>query len=194
MEFDNKLKPVYKNIGYHRGDLGKSEYAGRMRGQRGTGHFGTGTYFTGKPISQGELDSGSFKDRPEHQVDFSNYNLYKPKTDREGYELHEALKAVNNYLYDEERSTNAIQSLARLLGVDQNQLKEILDQKVKTIDYEFDGKDYERLMDRSLDTGSTLLMKALGYQGIDVRHLPTLDNTGYGSVIYDLLPESIIKK
>lgn len=189
MEFNNKLKPVYKNIGYHRGDLGKSEYAGRMRGQRGTGHFGTGTYFTGKPVNQ-----DSFKDRPEHQVDFSNYKLYKPKTDQEGYQLHDALKVVNNYLYDEERTNKAIETLSNLLGVDQNELKQLLDQKVRTVDYDFDGNDYERLMDRSLDTGSTLLMKALGYQGIDVRHLPTLDNTGYGSVIYDLLPESIIKK
>ena len=29
-------------------------------------------------------------------------------------------------------------------------------------------------------------MKKLGYEGVDVRHLPSFDDTEYGSVIYDL--------
>lgn len=46
---------------------------------------------------------------------------------------------------------------------------------------------------------STLIMKALGYDGIDVRHLnhdaeglQGLDNFGYGSVIYDIKSTSVI--
>lgn len=35
------------------------------------------------------------------------------------------------------------------------------------------------------DSASTMLMKSLGYEGVDVRHTD-LDNTAYGSVIYDL--------
>lgn len=36
------------------------------------------------------------------------------------------------------------------------------------------------------DSLSTVFMKALGYNGIDVLDIPKLDNTTYGSVIYDL--------
>ena len=36
------------------------------------------------------------------------------------------------------------------------------------------------------DSLSTVFMKALGYNGIDVLDIPKLDNTSYGSVIYDL--------
>ena len=35
-------------------------------------------------------------------------------------------------------------------------------------------------------------MKALGYEGIDVRHIPEFDNTTYGSVIYDLKESSTL--
>ena len=36
-------------MAYHAGDLGKSEnfFLGFMDSNRGTGHFGTGTYFVG---------------------------------------------------------------------------------------------------------------------------------------------------
>ena len=36
------------------------------------------------------------------------------------------------------------------------------------------------------DSVSTRFMKALGYEGVDVRHLPEFDNTTYGTVVYDL--------
>ena len=45
-----------------------------------------------------------------------------------------------------------------------------------------------------LDSGATVFMKQLGYEGVDVRHLPRLDNTGYGSVIYDLKDEDLARK
>lgn len=42
------------------------------------------------------------------------------------------------------------------------------------------------------DSLSTIFMKALGYEGIDVRHIPEFDNTTYGSVIYDLKESSTL--
>ena len=36
-------------------------------------------------------------------------------------------------------------------------------------------------------------MKDLGYDGVDTRGLEGLDNTTYGSVIYDLKPETIVE-
>ena len=43
------------------------------------------------------------------------------------------------------------------------------------------------------DSNATVFMKALGYEGIDVRGTE-LDNVGYGSVIYDLKGEDLAKK
>lgn len=47
-QHNNHVKNSEK-VGYHAGDLGKSEPLSRMDGGRGTGHFGTGTYFVGDP-------------------------------------------------------------------------------------------------------------------------------------------------
>lgn len=44
------------------------------------------------------------------------------------------------------------------------------------------------------DSASTILMKSIGYDGIDVRALNELDNSTYGSVIYDLKSESELNK
>jgi len=38
------------------------------------------------------------------------------------------------------------------------------------------------------DSASTIIMKELGFDGVDVRGMKGLDNTEYGSVIYDLRP------
>lgn len=51
----------------------------------------------------------------------------------------------------------------------------------------------KHLDDKQGDSLSTIFMKALGYDGVDVRGLDGLDNTTYGSVIYDLKPDSIIE-
>ena len=42
------------------------------------------------------------------------------------------------------------------------------------------------LVQRQVDSASTHFMKQLGFEGVDVRHIKELDNTEYGSVIYDL--------
>jgi hypothetical protein len=156
-----------------------------MRGQRGTGHYGTGTYFLSKPTNE-----ESYANRPEHRIDFSKYKLFKPKDYQQGYDLHEGLKTINNYRYKEDRLQESLNTLSNIFGIDPNQLQELY--KNQVLSKEVDLTD-DKIMDRSIDTLSTVLMKALGYQGIDVRHLQELDNFGYGSVIYDLLEDSVIK-
>ena len=80
-------------MGYHAGDLGKAEsYWNIMSGRRSTGHFGTGTYFVG---DKEEINLSGYKDRPQHGVDFSDYNLYKPYTYNQGVRLHDFLKELN---------------------------------------------------------------------------------------------------
>ena len=68
-----------------------------MGSVRGTGHFGTGTYFVGENL-QGDFERFG-KDRPIHTVDFSKYNLFTPHP-AYGMDLHNALKAINSIYVD----------------------------------------------------------------------------------------------
>lgn len=55
--------------------------------------------------------------------------------------------------------------------------------------------NFSRLdVEPGLDSGATVFMKQLGYEGVDVRHISEMDNTGYGSVIYDLKDEDLARK
>lgn len=94
-------QPLYSdrdNVGYHAGDLGKSEYYHQQGYSRGTGHFGTGTYFVGE---EAKINDSTYGGRPHHAVDFSDYNLYKIKNDEDGYKLHDQLKVIDGGLSEE---------------------------------------------------------------------------------------------
>lgn len=71
-------------------------------------------------------------------------------------------------------------SEAKYLFPDKSE-KEISDAVDKTINYAKTHTGDET----KLDSYSTYLMKELGYDGVDVRGIKELDNTRYGSVIYD---------
>ena len=81
------------SLGYHAGDLGKAEYYHQQSGDRGTGHFGTGTYFVGDEAKISGNDT--YGKRPHHAVEFDNYNLYKIKNDDDGFSLHRQLKVID---------------------------------------------------------------------------------------------------
>ena len=271
------------NIGYHAGDLGKSEYYYMQGYGRGTGHFGTGTYFVGTE----EKISGdnTYGKRPHHAVDFSDYNLYKIKGEKDGYELHEQLRVIDGgvrqdfyekalddefrfYPYvnvfdlaDKKYKTESNtweeayipvwKDIANQRGIEYQSeeewgkknnfpaddeyfadyYSEYLEKTVteateaveeeysrfrdtyfrlwlrfgssntrramqKTILYQQeispDGKrDYHAELDKKYDSLATVFMKALGYEGIDVRGT-RLDNVEYGSVIYDLKEDTVL--
>lgn len=84
---------VKYSLGYHAGDLGKAEFLFQQGRSRGTGHFGTGTYFVGDE----ERISGNntYGKRPHHAVEFSDYNLYKITNNEDGYNLHEQLAEID---------------------------------------------------------------------------------------------------
>lgn len=245
--------------GYHYGDLGnKADRRGKF-GSRGSGGFGTGTYFVGTPISQ-RKDGSFYRDRPEHIIDVSKYNLFRPRNNEQAYKLHDALLAINNMadnfkeapptwrsvldefdkvfneyyaplnaLDDDDYSTpiklntksleNYIEKYKKKyypyeLQEDDNLMdvaRDITDSRIKeakkfyyilnnlssALDYYNDDNlrkiVIKALQDKSDVAPSTLIMKALGYEGIDVRHLDHdaqglagLDNFKFGSVIYDL--------
>lgn len=81
------------NLGYHAGDLGKAEHLNIQGRSRGTGHFGTGTYFVG--VKEKVTEDSYYGKRPQHAVDFTDYNLFKVRNDRDGYRLHDALKIID---------------------------------------------------------------------------------------------------
>lgn len=101
------------NIGYHAGDLGKAEsYFQMVSGNRGTGHYGTGTYFVGDK----EKLVGSYKNRPLHEINFDGYNLFKPTSESDAKRLHDTLKFVNNY-------HNEVDLIKNLDNIDEEKLK-----------------------------------------------------------------------
>lgn len=100
------VETTSKNIGYHAGDLGKAEHLQNQLGSnRGTGHFGTGTYFVG---DKSKISNDTYGKRPQHEIDLSDYNLYTPKNTPEARILHDdILKFINrDYLgLNEQRIT-----------------------------------------------------------------------------------------
>jgi hypothetical protein len=254
---------VKYSIGHHAGDLGKAEYFGNQVGSsRGTGHFGTGTYFVG---NKAKIEIGGYKDRPQHEVEFDGYNLFKPANYEDGRALHDALKYLNTYyrssrikvpstaelravrdeevdvivetlrkydLLDEEafesqfdmtvdayleseegvrgaypflvdqvkdaiRTSDYVEdslisresfakTSEKLLGVSKEKALKLADEVWEEIEAQKEDFYYDNL--RKTDSPSTRFMKKLGYEGVDVRHIDRLDNTEYGSVIYDLKP------
>ena len=294
---DKDIRYADRDYGYHAGDLGKAEsYASQGYG-RGTGHFGTGTYFVGNKEKIKNYNMRNGQEAPIETVDFSKYNLFTVRNVKDGRRLHEALKVIDGgvneswidkvakrdfravdtterYRIAEEMFPNgddrwqtgnqikALQTFADQNGIEYTSyeefkkdyepwvydaenlsqeeynaraeedtqdayyetIKDDIEEKVETI-----NKKYERLRDaysdlefvlgyrkdiagalrkvvehensitnKSLayttDSNATVFMKTLGYEGIDVRGVKELDNTEYGSVIYDLKGEDLARK
>lgn len=179
------------NIGYHYGDLGKggdTNYFSMTSSRRSTGHFGHGTYFLGNKDNVSSMKGN----RPLKEIDFSDYNLYKPLTESQAWTLHDGLKAINNQDFDDFNLKYLKESL-ETKGIDAKKFDEALEKTKKFIS-DNKGKNYDELL--GIDSPSTVFMKSLGFDGVDVRGLDLLDNTTYGSVIYDLKPskQETIKK
>lgn len=253
--------------GLHFGDLDiarKTDVRGIMS-NRGTGHFGTGFYFLSD-----RYRNANYHDRALWDINYSKYNLFKPRSNSEAYKLHDALKALNNCFfmyhyrhlseellnkskYDLERELDdlefekdnegildfinkynpdaidaywylrdainqekwgAVEEFAHdeiikaadkfkdLLRVAIRDLSilfiQIPETKIKATIWKLITD--EKLDEHDADSISTLFMKSLGYEGIDVTHLnhdaeglAGPDNFAYGSVIYDLKPDTYKK-
>ena len=89
------------DIGYHAGDLGKSEWLEQQGAYRDTGHFGTGTYFVGNKELVANYNKRDGVPAPQHAVDFSNYNLYRVKNNKDGYDLHRQLQIIDGDIKEE---------------------------------------------------------------------------------------------
>ena len=177
-----------KDYAIHYGNLGKARdtnFFAINSSKRSTGHFGNGTYFLSKEVAdKSEYDKlFTRKDRPRQEIDFNEYDLYKPKTENEALRLHEGLKAINYGDYENYDYKFMKDDLKRN-GISEEKIDKAIN-KVEVRKKELNSNnDFEYQIKQ--DSLSTTFMKELGYNGIDVRGFEQLDNTGYGSVIYDL--------
>lgn len=200
-------KTATENIRYHAGDLGIAETYWRMRGNRGTGHFGTGTYFV-KNIE----NLGSFaNERPVSSIDVSKLNLLSMDTRTEYENLHSGLKFLNRIsteyngyasilraiqlnkfdAYRDNDLSYAARELAKVsvqLTGESLSADQMLEKLMPTLMYGAQltrGNWFDRVDPGHMaDSPSTFFMKSLGFDGVDTNGVEGIDNTTYGGVIY----------
>jgi len=184
-----------KNSAFHSGDLGYGgdTTLGRIDGSRSTGHFGTGVYFVSGVDKLG-LDNrfSGRSDRPVHQVDLSPYKLAEPLTNYHAELLHDGLRIVNGLVGNrsgsreeiEEYLNEATRKIKSGLSLKESdpEIKKIILSAVKTA--KRNKTDEVIHTSKYLDSASTMVIKGLGFDGIDVRRLDKFDNTKYGTVVY----------
>ena len=107
------------------------------------------------------------------------------------YDLIYDNKYVPRYLEKYEDFNREMEFDAKILfGISEEKARTI----IQGIRDEIKAANYGYNEMKVADSASTRFMKALGYEGIDVRGLKGLDNTTYGSVIYDLKGEDLEQK
>ena len=194
-----------KSPAVHYGDLGKSEFLSNQTGSRGTGHFGTGTYFV-SPDSEAlsRMEKNAYGKRPKQFVSLDGYNLYKPSDRTSAGNLHKFLSEINNkldikqelkpyeydaFMSDVFRDYNSVfPRSVRKYGTVESLSKRI--EELKQYAKDNASKDTEAYFKKTkrLDSASTLFMKEHGYDGIDVRGIKGYDDEQFGTVVYDYKP------
>jgi len=183
-----KVEP--KNAGYHAGDLGygKDTTLGKMAGGRSTGHFGTGVYFVGSPE---KISAVGREGRPLNTVDLSKYNLAKPRSPIAARDLHEGLKTVNNLVGQDLNNEAAQQKINdAAFKIWTNAATKASEEQVKAtvinaIQEATTARTDDVIFESTyIDSASTRAMKALGFEGVDVRGIPGFDTTEFGTVVY----------
>ena len=177
---------------------------------RDTGHFGSGMYFSTYSCKDWEYSERvqKYKDeyKPEHKkllkveeglyrVNTDLYqNLYRIQNEEQGRLLHKALSWINatTAYYGDGNPLDKRMSYPRykhnldLLGLKMPPYREFINmvakarQDIRKSGHNEDDKDFDR---RSM---STRIMEYNGYNGVNTSGIPGLDNTTYGSVIYDI--------
>lgn len=177
---------------------------------RDTGHFGSGMYFSTyscKDYGAYYDDVQQYKDdyKPEHKkllkitnglyrVNTDLYqNLYRIKNEEQGRLLHKALSWINastssynDKPLDKRMSYPKYKHNLELLGLKMPPYREFVAMVAKGMEDikksrgNEDNKEFDR---RSM---STRIMEYNGYNGVNTSGVPALDNTTFGSVIYDM--------
>jgi hypothetical protein len=150
---------------------------------RGTGHFGTGTYWVkDKNALKTMLSKG--KELSENTVP---EGMFQPVTTNQAFLTHDALRTINDAAHMQRldpKFTDKIKNELRRAGLpfDEDALRRSL--AIAKNVYRQPGWEAQRMAGKGKDSVSTMYMKSLGYKGVDVSDLPDLDNTMYGTVLY----------
>lgn len=190
MTEDANLKP---SIGYRSGNLdNKAETRDKFEaGNRSTGHFGTGFYFFG---TEGQADN--YDGRKTNTIDLSGYNLAKGTI-----ELHDLLKDVNRYSIGTDKNADKLNySVGKVVEylngsnnpkISRNASDQEFEDYMKSVNNQTNQVEsiVNKINSESVDSPSTVVMKSLGFDGIDSRGTD-LDNAKYGSVVYSAAPSA----
>jgi hypothetical protein len=137
------------------------------------------------------FDEDSFKEATGHTIsDVIKNRLWNGDIGREFDKQISRFENKNRYIgYAQDYKQKFDENVQRLLGVSPEKAEEILSGIDAKINKLMEGKDFYSMGDIGKeDSISTRFMKALGYEGVDVRHIPQYDNVSYGTVVYDLKP------
>lgn len=175
---------------------------------RGTGHFGSGTYFSTYKQEDPDLDNnyGQFSNTIKHKsllqindkvyrvhMDFYK-NLYKVNSENQAEALFKTLKTTNNLFYyfsniidDNQTDWTGISDRYLKLRVNYNNLGLKLPNYREFLKMMLEAKkDIKGDANASRASFSTRMMEYNGWNGVNVSGIKGYDNTLHGSVIYDL--------
>lgn len=170
---------------------------------RGTGHFGSGTYFSTYKNENSDLykrlgQINLSREEPFKKinggiylVDFDYYNLYKPRNSEHAELLFKTLKLINSLASVHGGRSDFSDSYTKLRFIQIKNNLNRLSLKTPTI------KEFIRMFneiekkykDKTLEhygSLSTRFIEYNGYNGVNVNNIEGYDNTLHGSVIYDL--------
>ena len=127
------------------------------------------------------LDDLGF-DTPEKTLDEIRYDWYSDALESS----YRSGSRIPTKLEEASESVRAINELSQDLGISRDVVEDALRKTAETI-RGYGGVDFNK----KLDSASTVFMKNLGFEGVDVTGIKGLDNTRYGSVIYDLKSDDL---
>ena len=113
-----------------------------------------------------------------------------------GWRAYENIEKMADDYYSYSRASryeawsDSVSKIADILGISEREVRDVF----QSVTDDINASGYTDADMETADSAATRFMKALGYEGIDVRGLKGLDNTGYGSVIYDLKGEDLARK
>lgn len=113
-----------------------------------------------------------------------------------GWRAYENIEQMADDYYSYSRTSryeawsDSVSKIADILGISEQEVRDVF----QSVADDINASGYTDVGMETADSAATRFMKALGYEGIDVRGLKGLDNTGYGSVIYDLKDEDLARK
>ena len=191
-KLEEVLRSVYEDAGYHSGTLqGKSDYAERT--YQGDMPF-TGYYYISNPINAiygYRSDSGNKL----RITDFSKYNLLKPSTNQY-WAMKFGIKELTKRMKQGDSYQDALSDMSvdKWSNVFKNFFPTFLND-LKRLDGDKLFNEYKNATsakEYKVDRFETMLLKGLGYEGVDVRGLKeengdaSPDKFSEGSVIFDL--------